>query len=466
MASPTDPAPVAGAVAPSESARAAAALGARMDRLPVTATHRRATLAVGLGLFFDIYEIFLAAVISAVLVERFHLSKAALPPLLASTFVGMFLGALVLGRLADRFGRRGAFLFNLGLYSLFSLVGAFSFAAPMVLVSRFFAGVGVGAEPPLADTYLSDLLPARHRGRYIAIAYTVSFFGVPTVGFLARGLTTGTFLGIAGWRWMFVFGALGAVVVFFLRRGLPESPRWLASRGRVAEAEEIVARLEAEAGPENLPDPGEPPTPVEPGRPRDLFGRVYGRRTAMMIVFHLLQALGYYGFGTLVPLVLAARGYPVADSLLFAALTYLGYPVGAALSLPIVERVERKYLVVASVLGMAALGIAFGYASSMAVALVFGFLYTAVSNLFSNAYHIYQAEIFPTALRSTASGGTYALSRLSTAAMPFVLVPLLDHAGATTLFLVVAAAMVVVAVDVAALGPRTTGRALESVNGT
>lgn len=456
MASPTDPRPATGA--------AAAALGARMDRLPVTATHRRATLAVGLGLFFDIYEIFLAAVISSVLVQRFHLSKAALPPLLASTFIGMFLGALVLGRLADRLGRRGAFLFNLGLYSLFSLVGAVSFAAPMVLVSRFFAGVGVGAEPPLADTYLSDLLPARHRGRYIAIAYTISFFGVPVVGFLARALTTGTFLGIAGWRWMFVFGALGAVIVFFLRRGLPESPRWLASRGRIDEAEAIVARMETEAGPD-LPEPAEAPAPVEPARPRELFGRVYGRRTAMMIVFHLLQALGYYGFGTLVPLVLVARGYPVTDSLLFAALTYLGYPVGAALSLPIVERVERKYLVVGSVLAMAALGIAFGYASSMPLALAFGFLYTAVSNVFSNAFHIYQAEIFPTALRSTASGGTYALSRLSTAAMPFVLVPLLDGAGATALFLVVAAAMVVVAVDVAVLGPRTTGRALESVNG-
>ena len=154
----------------------------------------------------------------------------------------MFFGALLLGRLADRFGRRGAFLLNLGLYSLFSLLGAFSGSALMLLVTRFFAGIGLGAEPPLADTYLTDLLPARKRGRFIAWAYTLAFCGFPVVGFLARGLTEHELLGIPGWRWLFVIGALGAGAVFLLRRGLPESPRWLDSVGRTAEAEHLVRR--------------------------------------------------------------------------------------------------------------------------------------------------------------------------------------------------------------------------------
>jgi putative MFS transporter len=442
-------------------------IAGRLDRLPITRTHRRATVAVGLGLFFDFYEVFLTGVLSSVLVEEFDLTKAELPPLLASTFVGMFFGALLLGRLADRFGRRGAFLLNLGLYSVFSLLGAFSGSALMLLITRFFAGIGLGAEPPLADTYLTDLLPARKRGRFIAWAYTLAFCGFPVVGFLARGLTDHPVLGIAGWRWLFVLGALGAGAVFLLRRGLPESPRWLESVGRTEEAEHLVAGLEAEARGVAHENPA-PPRGVTRKRAaapvRDLFGPVLRRRTWMMVVFHILQTLGYYGFGTLVPLVLAAKGYPVSQSLLFAALTYLGYPVGSALSLPIVERVERKFLVIGSVLAMAVFGIAFGYADSMALILVFGFLYTATSNLFSNAYHIYQAEIFPTTLRSTASSGTYSLSRLASGAMPFVLVPLLNSNGATTLFLVVAGALVVVALDVALLGPRTTGRRLESVN--
>ena len=441
-------------------------IAARLDRLPVTRTHRRATLAVGLGLFFEFYEVFLTGVLSSVLVEHFKLSKAELPLLLASTFVGMFVGALLLGRLADRFGRRGAFLLNLGLYSTFSFLGAFSGGAVMLLVTRFFAGIGLGAEPPLADTYLTDLLPARHRGRMIAWAYTLAFCGVPVVGFLARGLTEATILGIPGWRWLFVIGALGAGVVFLLRRGLPESPRWLQSVGRTDEADNVVAAFEAEAGDRSPAPPAVTPVrgpAVKPARVRTLFGPRYRRRTTMMVIFHLLQTIGYYGFGTMVPLVLAAKGYPVSQSLLFTALTYLGYPIGSALSLPLVERVERKYLVTGSVLLMAVFGLAFGYAGSMTLIVVFGFLYTAISNVFSNAYHIYQAEIFPTGLRSTAASGTYSLSRLASGAMPFVLVPLLANTGPATLFTVVAAAMVLVALDIAILGPRTTGRPLETV---
>ncbi|RJQ75799.1 MFS transporter [Pseudonocardiaceae bacterium YIM PH 21723] len=434
----------------------------RLDRLPVTRTHRRATVIVGLGLFFELYEVFLAGTISSVLVTEFKLSKSALPPLLASTFLGMFVGAVVLGRFADRFGRRNAFLVNLGLFSVFSLLGAFSGNATMLLVTRFFAGIGLGAELPLADAYLSELLPARKRGRLIAWAYTLAFCGVPVVGFLAKGLTEQTILGIAGWRWLFVIGALGAVIVFLLRRGLPESPRWLHSAGRTAEAEAGIRALEAEAG----QAAGAPLEPEEVGKKTglsDLLGPAYRRRTLMMTFFHILQTVGYYGFGTMVPLILAAKGYPVSKSLLYTALTFLGYPIGSALSLPLVERFERKYLVIGSALAMGACGLAFGLAESITVAIVFGVAYTAVSNVFSNAFHIYQAEIFPTSLRSTASSGTYSISRLTIAAMPFVLVPFLHGFGATALFVLIGAAMVLVAVNVGILGPRTTGRSVESV---
>jgi putative MFS transporter len=452
-------------------------VGERIDRLPVTRTQRRATVAVGLGLFFEFYEVFLTGVLSSVLVGEFGLSKAQLPLVLSSTFIGMFVGALVLGRLADRLGRRGAFLLNLAVYSVFSLLGAFSMSAVWLVTTRFLAGIGLGAELPLADTYLTDLLPARHRGRYIAWAYTLGFIGVPVLGFLAHSLAMTTLFGVAGWRWMFVIGALGAFVVFLLRRGLPESPRWLESVGRTEEADRVVTQLENEA--RGLPAEPVEPAPASPAvatnaahprsRPmqtgvRALLVPPYNKRTGMMAVFHIFQTIGYYGFGTMVPLVLTAKGYPISESLLFTGVTYLGYPIGSALSLPVVERVERKYLVVAAGLLMAVFGVAFGFSNSMVLILVFGFLYTAVSNVFSNAYHIYQAEIFPTHLRSTASSGTYALSRLATAAMPFVLVPVLNDAGVGALFAIVCAAMVVVAVDVGVLGPLTTGRRLEAVN--
>ncbi|MEU6129476.1 MFS transporter [Saccharopolyspora sp. NPDC047091] len=438
-----------------------------MDRLPLIGMHRKATTAVGLGLFFDMYEIFLTPVLSTALVQEFQLSKAELPLVLASTFLGMFVGTLLLGRLADRIGRRRAFLLSLAVYSLFSLLGAFSTGPWMLAATRFVAGVGIGAEPPLADAYLSDLLPAKRRGRYIAWAYTVAFLGVPAAGFLAHWLVPAAPLGIAGWRWMFALGALGAVVVFLLRRGLPESPRWLAATGRQAEAEALVDELEAQAratGVE-LPEP-EPArgAPRPAGGLRDLVTAPYGRRTAMMAVFQVLQTVGYYGFGTMVPLVLAAKGYEITDTLLFSAVTYLGYPAGAALSLPFVERMERKHLVITSALGMMVLGLAFGLSASTLPIVAFGFLYTAMSNVFSNAFHIYQAEIFPTHIRATAASWTYSLSRLTTGAMPFVLVPLLHAQGAGVLFAVVAAAMIGVSADIGLFGPRSTGRPLEDVN--
>ncbi len=457
----------AGATNPPPQPVPTATVAARMNRLPITRSHRRATVAVGFGLFFDIYEIFLASVLGTVLVAQFHLPKSLLPALLSSAFVGMFVGALALGRVADRLGRRGAFLASLAVYSVFSLLAAFSTGPAMLVVTRFLAGIGIGAEPPLADTYLGDLLPPRRRGRYVAWAYTLSFLAVPLAGFLGHWLVPTHPFGVAGWRWMFVLGALGSVVVFALRTGLPESPRWLESVGRTTEAEALVERFEREAtdsGAELAPPTAEPVAGAEQGRLRDLLVAPYGRRTGMMAAFHALQTLGYYGFGTMVPIVLAAKGFPIVQSLLFSALTFVGYPVGSALSLPLVERVERKYLVIGSVLGMAVFGLAFGFARTVPLIVAFGFIYTAISNLFSNAYHIYQAEIFPTRLRATAASGTYAVSRLSTALMPFVLVPLLYGAGSGALFSVVAVAMILVALDIAVLGPRTTGRALETVN--
>ncbi|WP_433558427.1 MFS transporter [Pseudonocardia xinjiangensis] len=457
-----------GEPAPPSGGGTAVTVAARLDRLPITRTHRLITVTIGIGMFFDIYEVFLTSAVSGALTSEFHLTSAVLAPVLASTFVGMFIGSIVLGRMADRVGRRRAFMINLALYSLASLAGAFSPNAVWLMISRFVAGLGVGAELPLADAYLSDMLPARQRGRYTAWAYTISFIAVPIVGFLARG-SVGHLAGIAGWRWIFALGALGSAIVFLLRTTLPESPRWLEAVGRGPEADRITSRIEAEAlrGGHRLTEPTrrDPEAPVRPARAgvRVLLTPPLRRRTLMMAVFQVFQVFGYYGFGTLVPLILAAKGYALSTSLLFTALTFLGYPVGSLLSLPLVERFERKYLVVGSVVAMAAFGLAFGFSNSMVPIVIFGFLYTAASNVFANGYHIYQAEIFPTAVRSTAASGTYAISRLATGAMPFILLPILAAVGAGWVFVIICGALVVVALDIGLIGPRTTGLSTEDV---
>jgi len=431
----------------------------------MTRLHRTVVIIAGIGTFFDLFDIFLAGVLATVLTDRFQLSRVSLPAVIGSGFLGMFLGAVGLGRLADRVGRRPAFLFNLGIYSVFTLLGGLSPNAAVLIVTRFLAGIGIGAELPLVDAYLSELLPPRHRGRFTAIAYTIGFLGIPAVGVLARILVPVHVLGLDGWRWLFVAGSVGGGIVWFLRHRLPESPRWLESVGRLAEAEAITAQLEADAlrlGPLDEPNSSERPAPGSASF-TILFSREYLGRTAVLCVFQIFQTVGYYGFGTLVPLVLASKGIPIITSLTYTSVVFVGYPLGSALSLLVVERIDRRWLIVGSAFLMSVCGLALGAAIGPAAIIASGFMYTIVSNIFSNAFHVFQAEIFPTFIRGTATGTAYGLSRISSAAMPFVLLPLLQKWGATWMFAAIAAAMLIVMIDIGLFAPSTTGRPLEQV---
>jgi MFS transporter, putative metabolite:H+ symporter len=425
---------------------------------------------VGLGSFFDLYEVFLGGVLAPVLATEFKLGTIGKAMVIAAGFAGMFVGANVLSVVADRLGRRRVFILNLLVYSLFSLAAAFSPNIETFLILRFLAGIGLGAELVLVDTYLAEFVPARVRGRMTAWAYTIGFLGVPLAALLGGKLVAHhQLLGIDGWRWLLVFGGLGAVFVLAVRTMLPESPRWLESRGRDAEAHDVVASVVAKVAP-GTPVPERPAAPVRSDDDARSVAEVlriafrdYRKRTVMLVIFQVLQTVAYYGFGTLAPLVLVSKGFEVTQSLGYAALTFAGYPLGSLLSVPLVERFERKHLIIVSALGIAVCGIVFAAANHVAVIVVAGFLLTAVSNVFSNAFHIYQAEIFPTAIRSTASGICYSLSRATSTVLPFVAVPALATLGPVAVFSGSAALIIVLCLDVGLLGPRSTGLQLEQV---
>ncbi|MET0704310.1 MAG: MFS transporter, partial [Mycobacterium sp.] len=301
-------------------------IGQRLDGLSVGPMHRKVVVAIGLGLFFEMYEIFLSSTISATLKTEYDLSGTTLKLLLASTFLGMFIGSAALGGLADRIGRRRAFLFNLIWFSVWTLIGAFSPTPWFLVITRFLAGIGVGAEYPVADAYLSDVLPKAHRGRLAAWAYTCSFVAVPVLGFLSLGLTEHHLFGLPGWRVLLVIGSIGAAIVMLMRRGLPESPRWLAGRGRADEARAALAQFEAgtESTAVDVAEKSQstPTSPVATNPLRRLSVSPYRQRLGMLAIFHVFQAFGYYGFGTLAALVLVSRGYDITSSLLFTALSY------------------------------------------------------------------------------------------------------------------------------------------------
>jgi MFS transporter, putative metabolite:H+ symporter len=435
-----------------------------LDNASISRGHILIIIVVGLGLFFDIFDVFLAGVLSSVLSHSFGLSQAVLPIVLSSSFLGMFIGASLMGIVADRIGRRSGFLLNLGIYSLFTFAGGFSPNAMVLIVTRLLAGVGIGSQLTLSDVYLSELLPARARGKLMCLAYTISFCGIPAVGLGARLLAPIHFGGIEGWRWLFISGAMGGVVVWALQRYVVESPRWLERTGRNEDACRSAALLL------DLPVGSFqscPPSMSARQKPMPSYLTIFApgqrQRTLMLYVFQIFQAVGYYSFGTMVPLVLAHRGFSIPSSLTYTTIAFLGYPVGSALSLLIVEKIDRRLLVMTSAFSMATFGMALGFAQSPYSIGALGILYTLVSNIFSNAFHILQAEIFPTAIRGRAAGSAYGLSRLSSAAMPFILLPVLNQFGSAPMFAIVAASMAIVIADIGLFAPRTTGRQLDEI---
>ena len=444
-------------------------IAARLNRLPIVRTHRLATVIVGIGVFFDLFDIFLAGVLGTVLTKQFMLSPVLLQSVLASGFLGMFFGAVGLGAFADRFGRRTAFLINLGLYSVFTLAGAFAPNAPLLIAARFIAGIGIGAEIPLCDAYLERAAAGPpsgplhgdglHAGIHRRARRWASWPGCSCrcrpwasrggAGCLRSGRSAAPSFG-------------GCAVVCPSRRG--GSNRSAGTTRRTASSWPWRPRRGPTARPaEPAAIPADRATDRARVPLRVLFSPEYRGRTAMLWVFQVFQAVGYYGFGTLVPIVLVAKGFSVVTSLTYTSLVFLGYPLGSALSILVVERVDRRWLIVGSALLMAVFGLGLGAAQSAAVIVPLGVAYTMVANIFSNAFHVFQAEIFPTAVRATAAGTAYGLSRLSSAAMPFILLPLLSQFGAVAAFGAVGVAMLIVMLDIGLFAPSTTGRALEDV---
>jgi len=176
-----------------------ATIAARIDRVPLFSLHRKLVFVLGVGTFFDLFDVALGGLLAAILANIYHLNAFQTAAIIASGFFGMFVGALVLSIVSDYFGRRTMFLIDLLIYSLFSLAIAFSPNVTWVIIFRFFAGIGLGATPPLTDVYLSEMLPRQVRGRYTAWPYTVGLLGVPIAGLLSKVLVSTTFL-MAGWR--------------------------------------------------------------------------------------------------------------------------------------------------------------------------------------------------------------------------------------------------------------------------
>ena len=353
---------------------------------------------ISLGGCFEMYDLFLTAYIAPGLSRAGYFTPeslgafnllgpigvAGIGTFVFAFFAGLFVGAICLGHVADHYGRRTVFTFSLIWYSVTTAIMAFQDSGFGVDLWRFIAGIGIGVELVTIDTYVAELVPRTHRGRAFAYNQFFQFLAVPIVAFLAWLLVPHAPFGFDGWRWVVLIGSAGAIVIWFIRLGLPESPRWLARHGRIAEAEAVTAAIEAKVAAEAgaLPAPG----PVEvqeegEGGFAEIWQPPYDRRAIILSVFNFFQTFGYYGFAAWVPTLLIAKGITITTSLLYSFVIAIANPVGPLLGTLIADKLERKWQVCGGAIGIGVFGMLFAHATDAAMLVVLGVLVDAVQQL-------------------------------------------------------------------------------------
>ena len=485
---------------------AAAEVAARLDRIPSSRTIWTIIVLISLGGVFEFYDLFLTAYVAPGMIHSALFTPASLGffsslealrvsgfgTFVFCTFAGLWVGVVAFGQTADRFGRKAVFTWSLMWYVAATAIMAFQHSGQWINVWRFIAGVGFGVQLVTVDTYIAELAPPALRGRAFCVNQCICFSIVPVVALLSWLLLKEAPLGLDGWRWVVLAGSLGAVAVWGLRAGIPESPRWLAARGRLEEAQRIVEALErgvaaelggaAELGVAAVRvgaadglgaadrlEASESVTPVladsdRRARLKDIFAPRYRGRTLMLSIFNAAQVIGFYGFNSWLPTLLTARGITVTRGLEYAFVIAIAQPVGPLLGTLFADKIERKTQIVAGLACMGAAMAGFAAATSPAVLISLGIVFTLAANVMSYAYHNYQAELFPTQIRSRAVGFVYSWSRLAAAFAGLMVGYLLADGGVPAVALFIGIAMAVGIAAIAVFGPSTRGVALEQLN--
>ncbi len=394
--------------------------GARLDRLPIFAFHRRILWLIGIGMFFDGYDVYVAAtVLGATLNSRFS-TLAQNAQFVSVTFMGMMLGSFLTGFLGDRYGRRFTYQANLMVFGAASIASAFAPTMNVLILLRGVMGIGLGAELVAGYSAMAEFLPPQARGRWCGILNAVVVASVPISG-LASILLIPRF----GWRTMFLIGGLGALIVWYMRKAMPESPRWLESVGRTEEAESMLREIESEVTAQNIPlaEPGAPGAAVATRNFSSLFGpelrsRLLVGATALIVANTLI-----YGFVTWLPTFFVHEGLSIASSFKYSFLMSIGAPVGAAIGALSADSVGRKPAIISASLLTILFGGIYPFIRDARLLPLAGFLlvvciYILVALLFA----IYIPELFPTDVRMRAVGLCNTLGRAATIFTPFLVV--------------------------------------------
>jgi MFS transporter, putative metabolite:H+ symporter len=399
--------------------------GARLDRLPIAPLHWRILGLVGAGAALDAFDIYLAGgVVAAMLKEGFS-TTAENAAFISSTFVGMLIGAGFAGYLGDRMGRRYSYQFNLALFGLASLAACFAPNIAVLTGLRFIMGIGMGAELVVAAGTLCEFIPPAYRGRWISmlgiltnsgllIASTVGYIVIPTLG----------------WCYMFAIAGVGAMIVWVMRKQMPESPRWLEAVGRIEEAEATLRAFEKEVGTgRTLPPPAVVRSRPVIAAPFSALFRpgIIGRTiTAALTVVTVNVAV--YGFVAWLPTFMVKQGMTVVQSLWFTTLMSCGSVAGALVGMAIGDWVSRRKSILGTCIAIAVLGILYPTLRDSTEIAITGFaLVTAIYTLVTLGLYGYVPELFPTEYRLRGTGVAGVCGRAASITTPYVAIYLFEQ---------------------------------------
>ncbi len=405
--------------------------GARLDRLPLSSFHRRILMLIGIGMFFDGFDVYVAATVLGATLKTGFSTLTQNAAFVSVTFLGMMVGSFLTGFLGDRYGRRFTYQANLVIFGIASVAAAFAPSMLVLIVLRGIMGLGLGAELVAGFSTLTEFVPPQARGKWVGTLSVLVVTSLP-VSALASTLIVPQLGPRFGWRAMFVLAGLGGLAVWYLRKALPESPRWLESIGRTEEAEAIMKSIEEEVTREHGALP--PPIPSKPGPPMRtvaaLLNPVLLPRLIVGIVTLIVANTLIYGFVTWLPTIFVHQGRSIASSFLYSFIMSAGAPVGSMIGMLTADSWGRK----PSIIGASAMTILVGgiypFIQNPVFLLATGFLlvvpiYVQVTLLFA----IYIPELFPTDVRMRAAGICNTFGRGATMITPFFVVALLRSWG-------------------------------------
>jgi putative MFS transporter len=437
-----------------------ASAGARLDRLPVAAFHYRIFWLIAAGMFFDGYDLYVGGNVLGATLQSHFSTLGQNAQFVSFTFIGMTIGSLVAGFLGDRFGRRFTYQFNLMIFGLASIAAAFAPDMETLIALRFVMGVGLGAEIVVGYSTMTEFVPPRTRGKWLAFMAFVVVAGFPATSILGTAIIPSF-----GWRPMFVIAGIGALVVWYLRKRLPESPRWLEARGRAADAEALLQTIEREvAATHALPPPSQArPLPVLPFSA--LFSRSLAPRVVVGAVTLITTNTLIFGFVNWIPTFFVQQGLSITRSFAYALVIALGAPLGCALGAFSADRLGRRACIIgASVLTIVMGGI-YPFVATPAVLLGVGLLLiVGIYILTSILYGVYTSELFPTEVRLRANGICNMFGRGATIVTPFIVVALFRNYGVAGVLALMIGLLIVQIIVVAVWGIEPARRGLEELD--